>query len=79
MPSSRASWRIRGRLRATPLDKEEPRTPSSGSSRRRESLHRPTPIGLEWGHAHFRGVRNGSGYMCYLAYAGLGAWNLYLC
>jgi transposase len=27
MPSSRASWQIRGRLRAAPLDKEEPRIP----------------------------------------------------
>jgi len=27
MPSSRASWQIRRSLRATPLDKEEPRTP----------------------------------------------------
>jgi transposase len=27
MPSSRASWQIRGRLRAAPLDKEKPRTP----------------------------------------------------
>jgi hypothetical protein len=26
-PSSAASWQTRGRLRATPLDKEEPRTP----------------------------------------------------
>ena|SRR5215210_1376028 len=27
MPSSRASWQTRGRLRAAPLDKEEPRIP----------------------------------------------------
>jgi hypothetical protein len=32
MPSSGASWRTRERIRAAPLDKQEPRTPSIRSS-----------------------------------------------
>jgi hypothetical protein len=31
MPSLGASWQIRRRPRAAPLDKEEPRTPHSGT------------------------------------------------
>ena len=39
MPSSGASWRTRGRIRKAPLDKEEPRTPSTRSSQNTPSMH----------------------------------------
>jgi pimeloyl-ACP methyl ester carboxylesterase len=38
-PSSGASWRIRRRLLAAPLDKEEPRTPYLRTSRNTPSTH----------------------------------------
>jgi transposase len=39
MPSSGACWRIRRQPRATPLDKEEPRTPLGRSSENYPSTH----------------------------------------
>ena len=43
MPSSRASWRIRGRTRTTPLGKEEPRKPLRGSFAKRRWIRKGAP------------------------------------